>query len=72
MTAPEVDVGWGDIAEAFMEAPVIVMNDEGVNLHLQIGWQEVVVQQNPVLQGLMPALDTPIKSSIDSLREGLR
>ena len=33
------------------------MVDEGADLPFQISGQEVVLQQNPVLHGLMPALD---------------
>ncbi len=40
-----------------MIALVIVVGDEGLDPGFEIAWQEVVLQQNAVLQGLMPALD---------------
>ena len=40
-----------------MVAVVIVMIDEGTDLAFQITRQELVLQQDPVLQGLMPAFD---------------
>src|SRR3981189_1654694 len=53
----EVDVGRGQIVDALMIADVVVMFDEGVNLPFEIAGQVVVIEQNAVLQGLMPALD---------------
>ena len=53
----EVDVGRGQIVDALMIADVVVVFDEGVNLPFEIAGQVVVVEQNAVLQGLMPALD---------------
>src|SRR4051794_29745916 len=55
--AAEVDVGRRQIAEALMVAPVVVVTDEGFELLLEMAWQEVVLQQDTVLQGLVPALD---------------
>ena len=36
---------------------MVVVLDEGFNLSFEITWQEVVLQQNAVLQGLLPTLD---------------
>ena len=36
---------------------MVVVLDEGFNLSFEITWQEVVLQQNAVLQGLMPTFD---------------
>lgn len=57
LAASEVDVGRGEIVEAFVVAPVIVVLDEGGDLPVEIARQEVVFEQNAVLQRLMPALD---------------
>lgn len=53
----EVDVGWGQIVDAFMIAVVIIVLDEGADLPLEIARQVVVVDQSAILQGLMPAFD---------------
>ena len=53
----EVDIGWRDVVEALVVSLVIVMIDEGFDLRFQIARKEVVFQQNPVLQGLMPSFD---------------
>jgi hypothetical protein len=42
-----------------MVAPMIVMIDKGFNLSFEVTWQEVVLEQNAVLQGLMPTFDLP-------------
>ena len=55
--APEVDVGGCDVVQALVIALVIVVIDEGFNLGFEIARQEVVFQQDPVLQGLMPSFD---------------
>ena len=57
LAAPEVDIGRGEVAEALVIAPMIVMGDEGVNLGFEVAGQIVVFQQYPVLEGLVPALD---------------
>src|ERR1700731_2159060 len=53
----EVDVGWGQIADAFVIAQVIVVNDEGLDLGFEIARQVIVFEQDTVLERLMPALD---------------
>ena len=57
LAAPEVDVGWGEIVEALVVAPVIVVLNEGGDLPVEIAGQEVVFEQDAVLQRLVPALD---------------
>src|SRR3954471_6973620 len=57
LAAPEVDVGRGEIAEALMVAAMIVVLDEGRDLALEGAGQVVVLQQDAVLQRLMPAFD---------------
>jgi len=55
--APEVDIGGRDVAEAFVIALVIVMLDESIDLVFQMSRQVIALQQDAVLQGLMPTLD---------------
>ena len=57
LAAAEVDVGRGEIVEALVVAGVVVVLDKGPDLRLQIAGQSVVLEQDPVLQRLMPALD---------------
>ena len=53
----EVDVGGGEIVEAFVVAAVIVALDEGGDAVFEIARQVVVLEQDAVLQGLVPAFD---------------
>ena len=55
--APEVDVSRRQIGEAFVITAVVVAIDEGADAGLEVAWQVVVLQQDAVLQCLMPALD---------------
>ena len=55
--APEVGIGGRDVVEALVVAVVVVMIDEFRDAVFEIAGQVVVFQQDPVLQGLMPALD---------------
>ena len=57
LAAPVVDIGRGEVLQALVIAPVVVVVDKGVNLLPEITWQIVVFQQNAVLQGLVPSLD---------------
>ena len=53
----EVGVCRRHVAQALVVSGMVVVLDEGADLGLQVAGQEVVFQQDPVLQGLMPALD---------------
>ncbi len=53
----EVDVGGGEVGQALVVAMVVVVVDEGGDGSLELAGEEVVLQQDPVLQGLVPALD---------------
>ena len=53
----EVGVGGRHVVQALVVALVIVVLDEGLDLGLEIAGQEVVLQQDAVFQGLVPALD---------------
>ena len=57
LRSAEVDVGRCEVVDALMIADVIVMFDEGVDLPFEISGQIIVVEQNAVLHGLVPALD---------------
>ena len=57
MAAPKVDVSGSQVLQALVIAVMVIMLDEGFDLHLQVTGQEVVFQQDAVLEGLMPALD---------------
>lgn len=57
LAASEVDVGWCEIAEALVVAPVVVMIDEGADPRFEGTRQEVVFEQDAVLQRLVPSFD---------------
>ena len=58
----EVDIGWCEVVDALMITDVIVVFDEGPYLTFEITGQVVVVEQDAVLQRLMPALDLSARS----------
>ena len=47
----------GEIVEALLISGVVVVLDEGMDLLFEVTGQVVVVEQDAVLQGLVPALD---------------
>ena len=53
----EVDVGWREIAQALVIAGMVVMSHEGRDLAFEIAGQVIVLEQDAVLERLMPALD---------------
>src|SRR5262245_44680955 len=53
----EVDVGRCQVLQALMVTPVIVVLDEARDLGFEITGQVIVLEQNAVLEGLVPALD---------------
>ena len=57
MAAPEVDVGRGEVGDGLVVSQVVVVGDEGGDLGFEIAGQIVVLQQDAVLERLMPALD---------------
>ena len=57
LSAPEVDVSRSEIAEALVIAGMVVVVDEGRDLAFEIAGQVVVLEQDAVLERLMPALD---------------
>ena len=50
MTAPEVDVGRGEIVDALVIAPVVVVRDECIDLSFEIAGQIIVLEQDAVLE----------------------
>ena len=40
---------------------MVVVRDEGFDLGFEIAWQEVVLQQDAVLQGLVPAFNLALR-----------
>ena len=70
LTASGVDVGRGQVAQALMVAPVIVVLDEGFDLGPEIARHIVVFQQDAVLQRLMPPLEFCPASWDDRERHG--
>ncbi len=57
LTAPEVDVGRGEIVDALVIAPMVVVRDERIDLSFEIAGQIIVLEQDAVLERLMPSLD---------------
>ena len=53
----EVSIGGRDVIQALVVAMVVVMLDEGPDLVFEIAGQVIVLQQDAVLQRLMPTLD---------------
>jgi len=45
LTAPEVDVGRGEIVDALVIAPVVVVRDECIDLSFEIAGQIIVLEQ---------------------------
>ena len=57
LAASEVDVGRCQIADGLVITLVVVVIDEGIDLSLKVAGQIVVLEQNAVLQRLVPAFD---------------
>lgn len=53
----EVNVGRRQVAETFVIAVVIVALNEGADADLKVARQIVILEQDAVLQGLMPPFD---------------
>ena len=53
----EVGIGGRNVAQALMVALVVVVLDERLDLGLEFAGQEVVLQQDAVLQRLVPSLN---------------
>jgi hypothetical protein len=53
----EIDIGRGQVVQALVIPPVVVLLDKGLYLSLQRARQIVILQQDAVLHGLVPAFD---------------
>jgi hypothetical protein len=56
LAAPEVHIVRGEVVQAFVIAPVIVVLDEAADVSFEVARQVVVLEQDAVLERLMPAL----------------
>lgn len=61
LAATEVDVSRCEVAQALVGAGMVVVLDEGCDLRLERPGRIVVLEQDEVLQGLMPALDLALR-----------
>src|ERR1700738_1644784 len=57
LATSEIDVGGRQVADALVISQVIVVGDEGGDLGFEIARQVIVLEQDTVLERLMPALD---------------
>ena len=57
LAAPEVDVGRGEVTDALVVPEMTVVGDEVTDRLLEITVQVVVLEQDAVLERLVPALD---------------
>jgi len=57
LTASEVDVGGREVLQALVIATMIVVLDEAADVGFEIAGQVVVLEEDAVLEGLMPAFD---------------
>jgi hypothetical protein len=63
----EVGIGRRDVAEAFVTALVVVVLDEGTDVVFEIAGQVIVLQQDAVLEGLMPCLTSAPLGQIEGI-----
>ena len=61
LSAPEVDVGGCEIAQAFVVATVIVVLDEAADMGFEIAGQIVVFEQDAVLERLVLTLNLALR-----------
>ena len=57
----EIDISRGQVVQALVVAPVVIVLDECLNIGFKRAWQIVIFQQDAVLYGLMPALDLALR-----------
>ena len=57
LSATKIGISGRHVLEALVLAGAVVMGHEGGDLSLQLARQIIVVEQDPVLECLMPALD---------------
>ena len=64
MTSAEADVGWREIGDTLMLSQVIVIAKDVADFLFEITGQIIVLGQDAVLAGLMPALMLPVSRGI--------
>ena len=57
LATTEVDIGRRQVVQALMVAVMVVVADEVADLEFEMPRQQVVLEQDAVLQGLVPTLD---------------
>ena len=57
LCASKIDVSRREIVQALVIAGIVVMLDEGRDLAFEIAGEVILLEQNAVLEKLMPALD---------------
>ena len=55
MTATSINVSWRQVLQALVIALMVVMPDKGRDVRFEITGQEVILQQDAVLERLVPA-----------------
>lgn len=61
LTTPEVDISRRQVADALVVAEMVVVGDEVTDLLLEITGQVVVLEQDAVLERLVPVLDLALR-----------
>lgn len=61
LTTPEVDVGRRQVADALVVPEMVVVGDEVADLLLEVTGEIIVLEQDAVLERLMPALDFALR-----------
>ena len=69
--AADVDVGGREVAEALVASAVVAMLDEGGDGVLEGAGKEVVLEQEAVLERLVPALDLALGARSRAIRSGV-
>ncbi len=54
LTASELDVDRREIVETHVVAQMVIVHHKRLDLRLQIAWQKVVLQQDAILERLVP------------------
>ena len=65
LAASEVDIGRGEIGDALVVSQMIVMGDEVADLRFEIARHIIVLEQDAVLQRLMPAFDLALSLGME-------
>lgn len=71
--APSViHIGGREVVQALVEAVVIVVGDEGLDPRLQIARQVGMLEQDAVLQRLMPTFDLTLRLRMEGCAADMR